>query len=61
MGEYLTKRVRERMLSKIMTFDIGWFDKDKNSNRVVCSRLMTEANVVRSLVGDRILLPIQTV
>ena len=45
-GEYLTKRVRERMLSKILTFEVGWFDKEENSSGAVCSRLTTEANVV---------------
>lgn len=61
MGEYLTKRIRERMLSKMLTFEVGWFDKDENSSGAVCSRLATEANVVRSLVGDRISLIVQTV
>ncbi|KAJ4972618.1 hypothetical protein NE237_005792 [Protea cynaroides] len=60
MGEYLTKRVRERMLSKILTFEIGWFDQDENSTGAVCSRLAKDANVVRSLVGDRIALVVQT-
>ncbi|KAI3520813.1 hypothetical protein L1887_10265 [Cichorium endivia] len=61
MGEYLTKRVRERMLSKILTFEIGWFDKDENSSGAICSRLAKDANVVRSLVGDRCALLIQTI
>ncbi|XP_076912018.1 ABC transporter B family member 15-like [Bidens hawaiensis] len=60
MGEYLTKRVRERMLSKILTFEIGWFDQDENSSGAICSRLAKDANVVRSLVGDRSALLIQT-
>ncbi|KAJ9551429.1 hypothetical protein OSB04_015474 [Centaurea solstitialis] len=60
MGERLTKRVRERMLSKILTFEIGWFDLDENSSGAVCSRLAKDASVVRSLVGDRIGLLIQT-
>ncbi|PWA66950.1 ABC transporter family protein [Artemisia annua] len=60
MGEQLTKRVRERMLSKILTFEIGWFDQDENSSGAICSRLATDANVVRSLVGDRCSLLIQT-
>ncbi|KAJ4972556.1 hypothetical protein NE237_005730 [Protea cynaroides] len=60
MGEYLTKRVRERMLSKILTFEIGWFDRDENSTGAVCSRLAKDANVVRSLVGDRMALLVQT-
>ncbi|KAK9061730.1 hypothetical protein SSX86_018913 [Deinandra increscens subsp. villosa] len=59
MGEYLTKRVRERMLSKILTFEIGWFDQDENSSGSICSRLATDANMVRSLVGDRFSLLIQ--
>eukprot|EP01018_Ginkgo_biloba_P008961 Gb_02469 [translate_table: standard] len=66
MGELLTKRVRERMLSKILTFEVGWFDQEENSSGAVCSRLATEANVasishnVRSLVGDRVSLIVQT-
>ncbi|KAF8390324.1 hypothetical protein HHK36_024849 [Tetracentron sinense] len=60
MGEYLTKRIRERMLSKILTFEVGWFDRDENSSGAVCSRLAKDANVVRSLVGDRIALLVQT-
>ncbi|KAA8530290.1 hypothetical protein F0562_004999 [Nyssa sinensis] len=60
MGEYLTKRIRERMLSKILTFEIGWFDQDENASGAICSRLAKDANVVRSLVGDRLALIIQT-
>ncbi|KAK2967862.1 hypothetical protein RJ640_029856 [Escallonia rubra] len=60
MGENLTKRIRERMLTKILTFEIGWFDKDENASGAVCSRLAKDANVVRSLVGDRMALLIQT-
>lgn len=61
MGEYLTKRVREQMLAKILTFEIGWFDRDENSSGAICSQLAKDANVVRSLVGDRMALVIQTV
>ncbi|BAT84573.1 hypothetical protein LR48_Vigan03g153900 [Vigna angularis] len=60
MGEYLTKRVRETVLSKILTFEIGWFDLDENSSGAICSRLAKDANVVRSLVGDRMALLVQT-
>ncbi|KAK6155141.1 hypothetical protein DH2020_009389 [Rehmannia glutinosa] len=60
MGENLTKRIRERMLSKILTFEIGWFDQDENATGAVCSRLAKDANVVRSLVGDRMALLLQT-
>ncbi|KGN52419.1 ABC transporter B family member 15 [Cucumis sativus] len=61
MGEYLTKRVREMMLSKILTFEIGWFDQDEHSSGALCSRLSKDANVVRSLVGDRLALIVQTI
>ncbi|URD72564.1 ABC transporter transmembrane region [Musa troglodytarum] len=61
MGEYLTKRLRERMLSKTLTFEVAWFDQDENSTGAVCARLAKDANVVRSLVGDRMALIIQTV
>ncbi|KAG5535011.1 hypothetical protein RHGRI_022951 [Rhododendron griersonianum] len=59
MGEHLTKRIRERMLSKILTFEVGWFDRDENATGAVCSRLAKDANVLRSLVGDRVALLIQ--
>ncbi|CAN8266078.1 unnamed protein product [Cochlearia groenlandica] len=61
MGEYLTKRIRERMLSKVLTFEVGWFDRDENSSGAICSRLAKDANVVRSLVGDRMALLVQTI
>ncbi|KAF8693398.1 hypothetical protein HU200_038791 [Digitaria exilis] len=61
MGEYLTKRIREHMLTKILTFEIEWFDSDENSTGAICSRLAKDANVVRSLVGDRIALVVQTI
>lgn len=59
MGEKLTKRVREQLLEKLMTFEIGWFDQDENTTAALCSRFATEATIVRSLVGDRMSLLIQ--
>ncbi|XXG62478.1 hypothetical protein AAC387_Pa05g0827 [Persea americana] len=59
MGERLTKRVREKMLEKILTFEIGWFDQDEYTTAAICARLAIEANTVRSLVGDRISLLLQ--
>ncbi|KAM7267398.1 hypothetical protein ACFE04_009564 [Oxalis oulophora] len=60
MGEYLTKRVRERILSKVLTFEIGWFDQDGNSSGAICSRLDKDARVVRSLVCDQVSLLVET-
>ncbi|KAG6472916.1 hypothetical protein ZIOFF_070394 [Zingiber officinale] len=37
MGEYLTKRIRLRMLSKILTFEVGWFDQEENSTGTICA------------------------
>lgn len=54
MGEYLTKRIRERMLSKILTFEIGWFDQDENSSGAVCSRLAKDANVVCIIYASKV-------
>ncbi|CAN6246852.1 unnamed protein product [Urochloa humidicola] len=61
MGEYLTNRIREKMLAKILTFEIGWFDRAENSSGAICSQLANDARVVRSLVGERMSLIIQTV
>lgn len=61
MGERLTKRVREKILEKLMTFEIGWFDQDENTSAAICARLSTEANMVRSLVGDRMSLLVQAI
>ncbi|GLT68950.1 hypothetical protein SLA2020_411400 [Shorea laevis] len=59
MGESLTKRVREKMLEKLLTFEIGWFDQDDNTSAAICARLATEANMVRSLIADRMSLLVQ--
>ncbi|GMP82568.1 hypothetical protein CsSME_00036812 [Camellia sinensis var. sinensis] len=56
MGERLTKRVREKLLGNMLSFEIGWFDNDENTSAAICARLATEANMVRSLVGDRMAL-----
>ncbi|AEE77442.1 ABC transporter family protein [Arabidopsis thaliana] len=61
MGEYLTKRIRENILSKLLTFEVSWFDEDENSSGSICSRLAKDANVVRSLVGERVSLLVQTI
>ncbi|KAI8541584.1 hypothetical protein RHMOL_Rhmol08G0072900 [Rhododendron molle] len=45
MEEHLTKRIRERMLYKILTSEVGWFDQDENSSGAICSRLAKDANV----------------
>lgn len=61
MGEKLTKRLREKLLEKLMTFEIGWFDQEENTSAAICTRLATEASTVRSLVGDRMSLLVQAI
>lgn len=58
-GEHLVKKVREKMLGKILTFEIGWFDKDENTSAAICARLANEANLVQSFIADRMSLLIQ--
>ncbi|KAF8399819.1 hypothetical protein HHK36_015691 [Tetracentron sinense] len=59
MGERLTKRVREKMLGKVLTFGVGWFDQDENTSAAICARLATDASMVRSLIGERMSLLVQ--
>ncbi|KAH7857522.1 hypothetical protein Vadar_013626 [Vaccinium darrowii] len=59
MVERLTKRIREKILQKLITFEIGWFDKDENTSALLCALLDIEAKMVRSLVGDRMSLLVQ--
>ncbi|XP_073138767.1 putative multidrug resistance protein [Henckelia pumila] len=59
MGERLTKRIREKVLENILTFEVAWFDQDQNTSAAICARLAIEASVVRSLVGDRMSLLVQ--
>ncbi|XWS40812.1 hypothetical protein CRYUN_Cryun17cG0027600 [Craigia yunnanensis] len=61
MGEHLTKRIRERMLSRILTFEVAWFDQDEYSSGTICARLAKDSSVVRSLIGDQLSLLVQTI
>ncbi|KAK3221254.1 hypothetical protein Dsin_008279 [Dipteronia sinensis] len=54
MGESLTKRVRETLFGKILTFEIEWFDQENNSSGSLCSRLAIDATMVRTLLTDRL-------
>ncbi|KAI9093399.1 hypothetical protein K1719_027413 [Acacia pycnantha] len=61
MGERLTKRIREKLLGKLLTFEIGWFDDEENTSAAISARLASEANMVRSFVGDRLSLLTQAI
>jgi ATP-binding cassette subfamily B (MDR/TAP) protein 1 len=48
LGERLTKRIRVRMLTNILRFEVGWYDQDENASGAICSRLAIDANTVHS-------------
>ncbi|XP_074276332.1 ABC transporter B family member 1 [Silene latifolia] len=54
VGENLTKRVREKMLTAVMKNEMAWFDQEENESARVAARLALDANNVRSAIGDRI-------
>ncbi|XAR69647.1 Xenobiotic-transporting ATPase [Bertholletia excelsa] len=54
VGENLTKRVREKMLTAVLKNEIAWFDQEENESSRVAARLALDANNVRSAIGDRI-------
>lgn len=54
VGENLTKRVREKMLSAVLKNEMAWFDQEENESARIAARLALDANNVRSAIGDRI-------
>lgn len=54
MGENFTKKVKGVIFTKILTFEIEWFDQEYNSSGALCSRLSTDGTMVRTLVADRL-------
>ncbi|KAF5205821.1 Abc transporter b family member [Thalictrum thalictroides] len=54
VGENLTKRVREMMLTAVLTNEMAWFDDEENESAKIAARLALDANNVRSAIGDRI-------
>lgn len=54
MGENFTKKVKGVIFTKILTFEMEWFDQEYNSSGALCSRLSTDGTMVRTLVADRL-------
>lgn len=50
----MTKKVRGVIFTKILTFEIEWFDQEYKSSGALCSRLSTDGTMVRTLVADRL-------
>uniref|UniRef100_A0A0E0G328 ABC transmembrane type-1 domain-containing protein n=1 Tax=Oryza nivara TaxID=4536 RepID=A0A0E0G328_ORYNI len=61
MGKYLTKRIKEQMLTKILTFEIGWFDHDKNSSVKSMSEKSKLAQAESSKLATEAVSNLQTV
>ncbi|KAJ6362594.1 hypothetical protein OIU78_002904 [Salix suchowensis] len=59
VGENLTKRVREKMLTAVLKNEIAWFDQEENESARIAARLALDANNVRSAIGDRISVIVQ--
>ncbi|KAK1412487.1 hypothetical protein QVD17_33778 [Tagetes erecta] len=51
-GSKLIKRIRSLCFEKVISMEVGWFDKPENSSGAVGARLSTDAASVRGLVGD---------
>lgn len=59
VGENLTKRVREKMLTAVLKNEMAWFDQEENESAKIAARLALDANNVRSAIGDRISVIVQ--
>ncbi|CAL9160332.1 unnamed protein product [Musa hybrid cultivar] len=59
VGENLTKRVREKMLTSVLRNEIAWFDREENGSARIAGRLTADAHNVRSAIGDRISVIVQ--
>ncbi|CAM6101411.1 unnamed protein product [Calypogeia fissa] len=53
VGEKLVKGVREKLFSKILRNEVGWFDETDNNSSQLTARLASDAATVRAALGDR--------
>ncbi|BAU01123.1 hypothetical protein VIGAN_11028400 [Vigna angularis var. angularis] len=60
MRKYLTKRVREGLLSKILAIGDGWFSQKETFRCDLCHRF-AEESVVKPLMGQKMGLGFQTI
>ncbi|KAL8101133.1 ABC transporter B family member 21-like [Apium graveolens] len=51
-GCKLIRRIRQMCFEKVVTMEVGWFDKPENSSGAIGARLSADAASVRALVGD---------
>lgn len=48
-GENLTRRLRSETFKKMLSQEIGWFDKQENNVGVLCTKLAVEASAVQGV------------
>lgn len=46
------KRLIKTLFGKILTFEVEWFDQEKNNGGAMCARLATDATRVKILAAD---------
>ncbi|CAD6225495.1 unnamed protein product [Miscanthus lutarioriparius] len=59
-GGKLVERIRSMTFRSIMRQEINWFDKPEHSSGSICARLSTDALNLKRLVGDNLVLNVQT-
>ncbi|GFQ04422.1 ABC transporter b family member 11 [Phtheirospermum japonicum] len=60
-GIKLIRRIRLMCFEKIVSMEIGWFDKPENSSGVIGARLSSDVALIRTLVGDALAQLVQEV
>ncbi|XP_076895976.1 ABC transporter B family member 21-like [Bidens hawaiensis] len=51
-GSKLIKRIRSLCFKKVVSMEVGWFDRPENSSGAIGARLSVDAASVRGLTGD---------
>ncbi|CAI0375867.1 unnamed protein product, partial [Linum tenue] len=59
-GCRLIQRIRSICFEKVVHMEVGWFDEPKNSTAIIGARLSADATMVRSVVGDKLSMAVQT-
>jgi ABC-type multidrug transport system fused ATPase/permease subunit len=60
-GELLTMRLRTMTFEKIINQEIAYFDDRRHTTGALCSRLATDASIVRGAAGSRIGYVVQSI
>ena len=50
-GERLTRRIRSMGFQKMLTQEIGWYDRKENNVGVLCTKLSVDAAAVQGVIN----------